>query len=347
MGEEAALQASPDQAVANGALDVVVLRRKMTGIDPSAGYGYAPQQDSDTGQGALVINWIGAVSSLALVVGLAVWGWQTIQRDVTGIPVIKAISEPMRVRPEDPGGLQAEHQGLSVNEVQAQGHAADAPNQVVLAPPALDLAPTNVDTTLLAPQSQTNGSRAAITPLTPDMTPEQQKAALDAMAAALAAGAPQLSTPAPLAEPEAERLAAVVAPNVPGVRVSPRPVARPASLRRTQPVVAPTTVAPTATAPQAGLPSIFVDPATISAGTRMVQFGAFDSPEIAQQEWARLSQRFARFLGDKSPVIQRAISGGREFHRLRVMSFANVGDARGFCSVFLAESTPCIPVIAK
>ena len=124
------------------------------------------------------------VPVLALVVGLSVWGWQTVQRDVSGIPVIQSISDPMRVRPDNPGGAQADPQGLSVNEVQSDGRAGQPVEQVVLAPPPLDLSTNGLSN---IPQSQSNGS-SAIAPLTPDMSPEQQKAALDAMAAALAAG---------------------------------------------------------------------------------------------------------------------------------------------------------------
>jgi len=326
----------------------------MTGIDPSADFEDARYASQDA-IGGQVINWVGAASSLALVIGLTVWGWQTIQRDVSGIPVIKAILEPMRIRPDAPGGSQANHQGLSVNEVQSEGRAGDPVDQLVLAPPPLDLNANQINTSLLAaPRSQTNSSRA-IAPLAPDMTPEQQKTALDAMAAALAQGATPLApvAPAPGIAPAAMRapqaanpLVTTIVPNVissaiPGVARSLRPIARPTSsgLAPSIRVIQ----SPSLTA----LPSNFVDPDVIPAGTRLVQFGAFDSAQIAQNEWTRLSGRFASFLGDKSPVIQQAISGGREFHRLRVMGVEDVGDARRFCSIFLAQNTPCIPVVAK
>lgn len=309
----------------------------MTGIDPSAGYGYAPELQQEQAHNPAV-NWIGAAASLALVIGVSVWGWQTVQRDVSGIPVIKAVSDPMRVRPDDPGGAQADHQGLAVNEVQATGQAAAPVDQLVMAPPPLDLSQNGINTTPLAPpQNQSNGS-SAVRPLTPDMTPAEQKAALEAMANSLALGANQLDPVAP-----APQNAQAISASVPGVSRSPRPLARPATLQRRAPVQA----APTVQAEATTLPPQFVDPATIPAGTRLVQFGAFDSAEIAQREWTRLSGRFSSFLSDKRPVVQRAISGGREFHRLRVMGFADVSDSRQFCAVFLTENTACIPVVAK
>ena len=58
---------------------------------------------------------------------------------VSGVPVIKASSDPMRVAPENPGGLSAQNKGLSVNRV-AEEVASKAPDQVMLAPRKLTLA---------------------------------------------------------------------------------------------------------------------------------------------------------------------------------------------------------------
>ena len=66
-----------------------------------------------------LLNWIGALTSLALIAGLSAWGYQLAVRDVSGVPVIVALEGPMRVAPEDPGGQLAAHQGLAVNAVAA------------------------------------------------------------------------------------------------------------------------------------------------------------------------------------------------------------------------------------
>ncbi len=81
----------------------------------------------------------GAVVSLALVAGVVVWGYQLAVRDVSGVPVVRALEGPMRVAPEEPGGMQAAHQGLAVNAVASEGQAAPAPERLVLAPAPLDL----------------------------------------------------------------------------------------------------------------------------------------------------------------------------------------------------------------
>ena len=71
-----------------------------------------------------MINAAGAVVSLALIAGIGVWGYKLVMRDVTGIPVVKALEGPMRVMPDNPGGEIAPNACLSVNAVAAEGEAA-------------------------------------------------------------------------------------------------------------------------------------------------------------------------------------------------------------------------------
>jgi len=90
-----------------------------------------------------------------------------------------------------------------------------------------------------------------------------------------------------------------------------------------------------------------VDAATIPAGTRLAQLGAFASREIAVEEWDRLADRFDEYLADKDRVIQKASSGGRTFYRLRALGFEDLSDARRFCSALVAERAECIPVVTR
>jgi hypothetical protein len=90
-----------------------------------------------------------------------------------------------------------------------------------------------------------------------------------------------------------------------------------------------------------------VDPETLPAGTRLVQIGAFDSPDAARSEWQRLDVRFGDYLDGKERVIQRATSGGRIFYRLRAHGFDDLSDARRFCAAFVARNVDCIPVVTR
>ena len=82
----------------------------------------------------------GAGVSLALIIGLCVWGYRLMVRDVSGVPVIRAMSEEARLVPEDPGGQLAMHQGHAVNTVTADGSAAAPADRLVLPPGAMELA---------------------------------------------------------------------------------------------------------------------------------------------------------------------------------------------------------------
>ena len=93
---------------------------------------------SESGVIQSIVNWGGAILSVLLIVGLATWGWQLWQRDVTGIPVVRALEGPMRVAPEEPGGLASEYQGLAVNRI-AEERGEEVVDQVVLAPRPVDL----------------------------------------------------------------------------------------------------------------------------------------------------------------------------------------------------------------
>jgi hypothetical protein len=311
-----------------------------------------------SGKMASVANWIGAAVSLGLIVGIGVWGYGVVSRDVSGVPIVQAMAGPMRVAPDDPGGRLADHQGLAVNAVAGQGGAADPVDTLRLAPrpaglQADDVAlgslvpvtetpefqaslARNAEVMEIAPTPKATNSLLALTeqigaqskPLSP-LAPQTQ----EAVAAALARTLPPSTPPgaAPVAEPARY--------TGPGLARSLRPKLRPAGLAnapRTPHSV--TSAAPTVTE---------VDPETLPAGTRLVQIGAFDSPDAARSEWQRLDVRFGDYLDGKERVIQRATSGGRIFYRLRAHGFDDLSDARRFCAAFVARNVDCIPVVTR
>jgi hypothetical protein len=100
----------------------------------------------------------------------------------------------------------------------------------------------------------------------------------------------------------------------------------------------PSDLAPTAP------PTAEVDPASIAAGTAMVQLGAFDDAALARAEWANLQTRFTELMAGKSLVVEPAKSGGRDFFRLRAHGFASEDDSRRCCAAILAENGSCFPV---
>ncbi|MFX0544606.1 SPOR domain-containing protein [Roseovarius sp. S1116L3] len=290
---------------------------------------------------------VGSIVSVALVIGLGVWGYKLLVRDVSGVPVIRAAEGPIRVQPEDPGGRQAQNQGLSVNDVAAVGTAGKAPDELILAPAPLDLTEDDAPARVQQAEVQTPEPKAEEAPeataepaeSTPEATDEGGTDEMLALAEAISEGITPME-PLSEAEPAEAEVAeeAGEEQNTGATTASLRPKARPADLSNIRQVVA-------ASAPDAEARDI--DPESITIGTRLAQLGAFSSEEIAREEWQRLDARFEEYLEGKDRVIQRATSGGRTFYRLRAMGFEDLADARRFCSALVAEKAECIPVVTR
>ena len=282
---------------------------------------------------ALIAQFIGAFLSLALAIGIGVWAYKLIMRDVSGIPVIAASSDPMRIAPEDPGGTSAQNQGLSVNAVAEEGSVTN-PQKVTLAPRPVvlvtdDLASkelkqkvtealrvsnveiTSLDMNMLADEIVGDGPEPSIADVQIDGNQVENALRL-ALSGEIEQGA----------EDEGQSAASL------------RPRARPSDISP-----APNRVE---------LASVQeIAPENIPAGTALVQLGAFDSEAIARTEWMRLSQKFPSFMAERSRVIQRADRGGRIFYRLRANGFADLNDARRFCALLVASNADCIPVTVR
>ncbi len=314
-----------------------------------------------------IFNIAGGVCSIALVVGLGVWGYKLAVRDVNGVPVIRAMAGPMRVMPQAPGGDVASFQGLSVNAVAAVGTAASMPDQVLLAPAPVELAsedapglgvhdpsPVAGGATIAADLGMDVGSApidpTALEPLPQDTLPvtvtsppagadigtgsATDEAIARALADALADGAVPFTDLAP--DVAADLTEDALAP-----QSSPRPRARPVAGVESPVIADPATPAASAVGPTE------IDPSSLSVGTRLVQLGAFDDDAGARAEWARLQGEFGDVMAGKALVIQAAQSGGRTFYRLRAHGFAGEDDARQFCSALVARNTPCIPALHR
>lgn len=293
------------------------------------------------------MNWAGALVSFALIAGLVVWGYQLLVRDVTGVPVVRALEGPMRVAPADPGGQQADYQDLSVTRVAAEGAEETPAERVVLAPAPVELADEDQPVAALIPDTP------SATPETVARAEERPRSVIE-LAIAEALGITPENIPD--ADDEARAIPAAfggdeddAAPPVPvnagGVVSSPRPVARPARAVRPQSQLVPRiTNAVAVTSASAGLD---VDISEIAPGTRLVQLGAYPSIEGAREAWDALDASFGDFLEGKRRVVQEATAGGSTFYRLRAMGFADLNDARRFCAVLVAENANCIPVIRR
>ncbi|RDC71725.1 SPOR domain-containing protein [Rhodovulum sp. 12E13] len=321
----------------------------------------------------------GAIASLALVVGIGVWGYGQVMRDVSGVPVVQALDGPMRVAPEVPGGQIADHAGLAVNEVKAGGAAAAPPQRLRLAPEPVTLAEEDLPAPELAPAPPAPGpateraAQADASPPAPRPAPataeglpvvearfettgmsEADAARAAAIVAAITEEIAPLGTDGGDSLPAAEIGAGSdeaaetveLAMAGPGLARSLRPVPRPGPRMRPASVPASSTESVALGAEAAPEPAAG-DMGPVEPGTRLVQLGAYDSVEEARAAWGDIAARFAPMLDDKARVLEEAEAGGRAFWRLRAQGFGDLASARRFCAALVADQADCIPVVAR
>ena len=301
------------------------------------------------------VNYTGAFVSLALMAGVGVWGYKLVVRDVSGIPVVRAVQGDMRIAPANPGGDVALHTGLSVNEIAAVGEAASPEDTLLLAPQTSQLADEDLEVQPLAEAGEVTPmadqvAETSVALTTPNEVEEQAAAPLNtneilALADQIAAGAAPLSE---LAEgqdvaPTATLTGAisVIDSAIPGVKSSLHPPVRPLGL---QVAAAAASVTPTAAVAAS---EVAVSTATFPAGTKLVQLGAFPTPDVAADAWGKLNNDFGEYMNGKDRVIQVASSSGRTFYRLRATGFQDLADARRFCAALDAGNAECIPVVVR
>lgn len=286
----------------------------MAVIHPDEGAGRADGSEAgaaaSSGSLGRILNRLGALASMALAGGLTVWGCQMAVRDATGVPVVRAPAGPMRVAPLDPGGRQAAHQGLSVNAISAGGDAPPAASRLILAPPPQDLVEEDLPQALLEGGGSPFGA-------TSDTVYDE------AVAEALAAGDDTIvweGDGRPSTEAEAEGDAPL------SDMAAPAPIP----------------------APRSGEGSVASGDPTLSgahAGVAwLAQFGDFDSPEAAREEWDMLEELHGDALEGRTRVIRRASEDGRIFYRLRAAGFESADDAGRFCVAFADAGRSCLPV---
>ncbi len=312
-------------------------------------------------------HYLGALISVGLIVILAVWGYKLVVRDVSGVPVIRAIEGEARTAPDNPGGELTHRMGLAVNSVAAGAESA-AVDRVAIAPQAATLDGQDVAMGELGATAQ-EPSHLVELPLAeetarviarPDSEPDP---AVAAVASAVISDAPVADAPVneavtDLAGNETRDMAittalaeAAAAPPAGAIAQSVRPAPRPRRVAAAQVVASDAAPGPAAAesrpaaAPDTSAPT--PAPAQVASGAPLVQIGAFDSDALARGEWNRVSGKLGGLFAGKGMVIQEHKSNGRTFWRLRASGFASRDDARRFCVALIAEGVDCIPASAN
>lgn len=281
------------------------------------------------------INVTGAISSIALVLGLAYWGYALAVRDVTGVPVMRAVSGAMRVAPADPGGLQAQNQGLTVNAIAAMGTSATTADTITLAPMPIALQPDDVPVSApldVADLQSLPASVSATSDTSPLPDPTVELASPDP-APVLAQDSVDAAVAAALAQGSADPAASA---SDPAQRPRPRPTPKDAAEQSAQTLV-----------PESAMTLPEKAPGSVPPGTMLSQIGAFASPELAQEKYAELLRTLPGLMADKSMVVEKAETNGQTIYRLRALGLGTEQDANTLCDALQAEGTECVPVAQR
>ena len=285
----------------------------------------------------MIFYWTGAALSLFLLAGAIGWSYQLIVRDVNQIPIVRAQLGPLRVAPDNPGGLTAANQGLSVTQL-AVNEKPLLSNEIYLAPAAEILNEENLAFKVTEEDESNKVDGAfeikevnAENSMNLEALPDQKE--VDSRSNDVGVLSKAAFSQKKIEIENAVSLALSIT-NEPDKSLSwLRPKIRPVGFYRNGNITEDQIVS---NEPMPKLP----------IGSAVVQLGAFDSKSLAESEWQRFEKILGSILIPKKMVIQKAESGGKIFYRLRASGFSDISDARQFCTA-ISDKVACIPVVTR
>ena len=282
---------------------------------------------------AVYVNILGSVLSLMVFLGIVAWGAKMISRDSLGVPVVRALDGSMRIAPEDPGGVLASHQGLTVNNISSSREKLPLGVRLRLAPPPITLQVEDQPTAVLL------AAAVVLKEVSPLIVTSEVSLALDVelsdirttgegsvkMLLASTVGLPDIAT---------KKSESLISSNsaVTSFGTSPTSSVRPRmrSLFSTaSPVLKPAT-------------AVLKE---FSQGSPMAQLGAFRSQNIAMQAWINILQKYGDYLAGREHIILKAEVIGGVIYRLRVQGFSNLAEVRSFCNALNSQNAECYSVV--
>jgi hypothetical protein len=285
----------------------------------------------------MIFYWTGAALSLFLLAGAIGWSYQLIVRDVNQIPIVRAQLGPLRVAPDNPGGLTAANQGLSVTQL-AVNEKPLLSNEIYLAPAAEILNEENLALKVTEEDESNKVDGAfeikevnAENSMNLEALPDQKE--VDSRSNDVGVLSKAAFSQKKIEIENAVSLALSIT-NDPDKSLSwLRPKIRPVGFYRNGNITEDQIVS---NEPMPKLP----------IGSAVVQLGAFDSKSLAESEWQRFEKILGSILIPKKMVVQKAESGGKIFYRLRASGFSDISDARQFCTA-ISDKVACIPVVTR
>ena len=272
---------------------------------------YRVRSAANEGSSTRMLAMAGGLAAIVGVGAMVGWGITRLTTD-RPIPTVEADARPVKIRPDDRGGLRVANQDEIIFERRNSGAAFEA-----------------------------NGRLA----------PAAEAPNLDALRAATApppAPAPRIVTEsqAPLPASEVPPVPVLPGQAAPRPSAPPPPAPQAAGSPLTAPQLAapqaPATPAPAAPATPAPVAPAAAPPQRVAAGGAVVvQLGALDSEAGARTEWDRLARRAPELLQGRAPQIIRFERQDRPtMWRLRTGGFSAEA-AREFCDGIRGKGGAC------
>ncbi len=263
------------------------------------------------------------------------------------VPVIAADPAPIKIRPENPGGMQVPNQGRLVYGV-VDGSSSQPRVERLLPSPEKPMEVDQVlkrsvpETTEVVTNTAPRGSADASAPRM--LTPEAMPAAKPLSKVPSAQDVAKLQPP-----PMAPGSSSSTATAAPSTMQTPAPPPIPSAATKTAapPVAAPvkTAAAPVAKAPVNATPAL-ESPASDLANTFRVQLAAARSEDAVKGEWDNLRRRQIDLLGELRLQVMKVDLGATKgiFYRLRAGPLADEPTAKALCERLKQRKVGCLVV---
>ena len=312
--------------------------------------------------------------SVALLLGLAAAGYGywigATPTQFSGEPVIiKADADPIKIKPEDPGGRVVANQDKASYEKVGGGdtNSTDQPNLISEIEEPADLGERQIEIASLEQksderlnsddqqaeaESQDNNGSGIVPKKVKTVVVKPDGTIVNTQAATTLAdiGASALQPSAGLVDQAAEQVeSAIVTPKAVDGAVASGTIAIPTLSPLPKPVVAVET--PAVAEPEPAPASVDVAAVTpveqptsaapVERSEWVVQVSSQRSPEAAQESFQNLKRRFPGIFDGRAMAIQRAaVEGKGTFYRVRIQT-ASRSDASQFCSNLTASGGNC------
>ena len=278
-------------------------------------------------------------------------------------PVIRADSEPFKVKPDEPGGMEIPHQDKLVYE-QIQGKNSPSTPEKLLPLPEQPMQKKDSESAATTPPQKSDGSTESLTLLPAKEVQELPKAEIkradnETLKPAARSSAPKAEVVKPIVEPKAKPPKPAVATArprepIPSERTGMVDLSKvlEAEPQATEPKPMPEPVAdqakqePTSPA-QEDKPSkdLTQNPEPVAAkdGKFIIQLASLPDAEKAKKTLPVLENKFRAILnGARLRVVAAEIPGKGTFHRIQAVGFADKADAQAACAKLVSQGQACI-----